>query len=713
MEAINQPVTAPNPDRRQSARRWTWLALGWLSLEYWALGPFSYIEFTDSADSHLPTILATAGLSGGSLWMPDFASGVDRLSQGLFPGLESLVFGLLPGWLATQVYAVGGIVAGGLGISLLARDVFRLSGLAAAVAGIFYATQQASSLGAIYASVFGFLPCLLWAMGRSLNHTSSIVRISGSAVLSLILAGLMVPQFLFPFGLVFALGWFILCDPIRTRQGWLTFIVCGVLIVIVRSQELAALFLNAATSHRADWVYLPDIDQTIRSIIGEFLGSGLRGPVYLWAVQLGAIACVMPILRRVGGIHKLGLLLFTTALIIMPAVLVVMQTALAQSAVSIKFFNYNFLHFYPFLPIPLALLMGLAINHWNRDRQLVAQMTALRSRQITTSGLVFAAIVLALVITSIDAKVRHGLKWMGTGNYVRNFESPILRDFAASTVDEMPYRVGFFDLPQGIAGAYGLETPSGYLNLYPDRYQDFFMGLMAPSFAADPEFERYVREWGNRLEFFRGSPPVTRNLAETFNLPLLALSNTRYLISRNELRGEGLELVRAADAPRAGLSLPARFWRSLKQNFSGYTELYIYENTDALPRAFIAPNVAGFDDKNALLEAIKRTDSVVLRATAFVLTSDGAIPASSHSKPGTVAFDVYEADEIVLKLDGSSTGVLVVTNTFSPYWVAEIDGKPASMFPVNHTFWGVNVALGDTVVRFRYKPPYRYLPFRF
>lgn len=710
---INETVSAPHPDRRHHGRRWFLLGLVWLSFEYWGLGPFSYLEFTDSADSHLPTILATAGLSGGPLWMPHFAGGADRLSQGLFPGLESIIFSLFPGWVAAQLYTVGGIVAGGIGIALLGRDVFRLSGLAAATAGIFYATQQAATFGAIYASVFGFLPFLLWALGRCLKHPMILPQAAGSAVLSLILAGLMVPQFLFPFGVLFALAWFIFCDPLRTKRGWLVFVGCGLLIGVVRSQELAALLLNASTSHRADWVYLPNMDETLRSVVEELFGSGGRGPVYLWGIQWFAIILVLPLLRRLGGANLSGLVIFTTALIVGPALLVISQTALAESISGFKFFNYNFLHFYPFVPVPAALLLGFAIHYWNRDRQLIGQLRRLRIRQFSTAGVVFGLIILAMAVTSLDAKVRHGLKWMGTGNYVRNMQSPVLQEFAAQTSDQMPFRVGFFDLPQGIAGAYGLEAPSGYLNLYPDRYQEFFMAMMAPSFAADPKFEEYVRGWGNRLELFRGPPPETRDISQAFNLSLLSLSNTRYIISRNKITAPGLVEVRAASAPRVSLSAMERFWRSLKQNFTGYTELYIYENTRALPRAFVAPGMKSFADEDTLMAELKSAAVDQLRSTAFVHADDALSDAENVAGMAAVKITDYQADQITMTLDKASSGVLVVTNTFSPYWTAQIDGKPAPIFPVHHTFWGVKIATGDQQVQFKYEPPYQYLPFRF
>jgi len=713
MVKISEPVSAPNPDRQQRGRRWIILALGWLSLEYWGLGPFSYIEFTDSADSHLPTILATAGLTGGPLWMPNFASGVDRLSQGLFPGLESIIFSLLPGWLAAQLYTVGGIVAGGVGIALLGRDVFRLPTLASWTAGIFYAAQLASASGAIYASVFGFLPFLLWALGRCLKHSSLSVQAGGAVTLSLILAGLMVPQFLFPFGILFALMWFILCDPLRTKRGWLVFAGCGLLIGLVRSQELAALLLNAATSHRADWVYLPNMDETLKSVVGELFGSGFRGPKYLWLAQWIAIASVFMMMRRPGGAHAMGLMIFTVALIVGPAVLVIAQTALAETFAGSKFFNYNFLHFYPFVPIPAALLLGFAINYWNRDRQLIDQLMQLRAKQFTIPGVLFAGVILAMMVTSLDAKVRHGLKWLGTGNYVRNMQSPVLQEFASQTSEQMPFRVGFFDLPQGIAGAYGLEVPSGYLNLYPDRYQEFFVAMMAPSIAADPKFAAYVKDWGNRLELFHGTSPETRDLTQTFNLSLLSLSNTRYIFSRNKLTAPGLVEVRAASAPRVSASTMDRFWRSLKQNFTGYTELYIYENTNVLPRAFVAPQVMSFADDDALMAALESATVDQLRSTAFVHAGDKIPVLDTVTLAGDVIITDYQPDHIEMNLNGTSSGVLIVSNTYSPYWIAEIDGKPAPIFPVHHTYWGVKVAPGDRNVQFRYEPPYRYLPFRF
>jgi uncharacterized membrane protein YfhO len=68
--------------------------------------------------------------------------------------------------------------------------------------------------------------------------------------------------------------------------------------------------------------------------------------------------------------------------------------------------------------------------------------------------------------------------------------------------------------------------------------------------------------------------------------------------------------------------------------------------------------------------------------------------------------DDYSADRIRLGLVTPAAGILVITNSFSQFWRASIDGRPAPVFPVDHAFQGVAVHGGAQTVELRYRPPY-------
>src|SRR5437660_263545 len=77
---------------------------GWLSLEYVALGPLSWIYGYGGSLESIPVHLGLARTNGlFSLWTPLVAGGLDRLSFWATAdplNLEAWLFALLPTWLA-------------------------------------------------------------------------------------------------------------------------------------------------------------------------------------------------------------------------------------------------------------------------------------------------------------------------------------------------------------------------------------------------------------------------------------------------------------------------------------------------------------------------------------------------------------------------------------------------------------------------------------
>ena len=50
--------------------------------------------------------------------------------------------------------------------------------------------------------------------------------------------------------------------------------------------------------------------------------------------------------------------------------------------------------------------------------------------------------------------------------------------------------------------------------------------------------------------------------------------------------------------------------------------------------------------------------------------------------------------------------MLVNAISYNPFWKAWIDGRPAKVFPVDHTFQGIVLPAGRHRVVFEYDPPY-------
>jgi hypothetical protein len=131
-----------------------------------------------------------------------------------------------------------------------------------------------------------------------------------------------------------------------------------------------------------------------------------------------------------------------------------------------------------------------------------------------------------------------------------------------------------------------------------------------------------------------------------------------------------------------------------------------------LPRFFVAHRARAFADEADLLAALAQASAVELRSTAFIAgapaeESAGRSPTATAAG-ATVRVRDYSADKIQLDVVTPAAGILVITNSFSEFWRATIDGTPAPVFPVYHAFQGVAVQGGAHGVELRYRPPYSF-----
>jgi hypothetical protein len=84
----------------------------------------------------------------------------------------------------------------------------------------------------------------------------------------------------------------------------------------------------------------------------------------------------------------------------------------------------------------------------------------------------------------------------------------------------------------------------------------------------------------------------------------------------------------------------------------------------------------------------------------------GALGEAGGFGNGTISMVRYTPDEIVLDVDHNGSSFLVIANTWSPYWRAEVDGKSTPLIRTNHAQFGLPIVAGGRRVRLHYDPPY-------
>ena len=152
-------------------------------------------------------------------------------------------------------------------------------------------------------------------------------------------------------------------------------------------------------------------------------------------------------------------------------------------------------------------------------------------------------------------------------------------------------------------------------------------------------------------------------------------------------------------------------------------DVNIYENTRALPRAWLASEVRVLDDE-AMLQVIRtgylpdgsKWDPLrtALVESELPLALDGSARAGADSsqagkvdgpsQAGRVDVTTYEPNRLSLAAHAGGQSLMVLSENEYPGWRAYVDGAPASIIRVNYELRGVLVPAGEHQVTIVYRP---------
>ncbi|HQL90887.1 MAG TPA: DUF6044 family protein [Syntrophales bacterium] len=695
----------------------------WLALEYVGLGPLSYVPLADHGENNLPARLATAlAWQEGEIgfWFPQALMGADRLSMGLQNKTDLLFFFLLPGWLAHGLILWAQRFVAGYFMYRLLAERFGAGALPSLTGGILYAlfsqpaiNQQWAGFSLYDGLALPALPCVLWALGRILERGGS------TGILAAGLAGAgysLVSHFFYTvFILPLVLLWFPLVEG--RKRGLFVVLAAFVLgWVAVEAPFLWASAVQAPLGHRRHWA-VPHVL------------SGNATALWLVAIDLplALLRDNLPILiAAAAGLlfarQRDRRLLATSALAGACLAYCICDTLflgglLFEAGI---FPGFNFSRVYIVIPFLFIAAGCLGLEHvpssWQvRLEGVAGGQTALAVRTLLCLALIGLAGWQSLAIK--------GEAFMGIADgktFSNLYRHPALAELQRLRTGQPSFRVATVAGAirsgplTGYAWAYGLETADGYIPLYSERYHRFWEAVISPLESHDPAGVDLFRRRGSRayltLPAWERLGGQTVRLESRARLNLLSLANVRYIVSAVPLEGTGLHLragdflerqIEWAERPRRD-----RFLGMILGEYPG-TPLYVYENTEVLPRFFLASRVRAFDDPGPLLDALASAPAGELLTTAFVMRRDMeglAVPAGDN--PGGVSVRSLGPDRIELEVDARTASVLTVTSNFNPGWRAWINGIPHRVFPVDHTFLGVAMPAGRHDVVFSYALPF-------
>jgi len=250
---------------------------------------------------------------------------------------------------------------------------------------------------------------------------------------------------------------------------------------------------------------------------------------------------------------------------------------------------------------------------------------------------------------------------------------PGIATLQARAATEPPFRIASFG-PQDVlapnAGMlYGLQDVRGYDTIVLQRYARF-LDLIEPQLQNLNLYSQTTKSFT--------SP-------KTLSSPLFDLLGVRYVLSTAGISDPHYRLV--AGGP-----------------------VKVYENSDALPRAFVVYRAAAAPDAAAALTRI--ADQAFRPGKEVVVEGPASLALANDAGHGGAAIKQYGANRVTIDVITDSSGYLVLADTYFPGWTARI--RPASsgqgewrtvdVVPADEAFRAIPLAAGHWTVEFRYQP---------
>jgi hypothetical protein len=135
-------------------------------------------------------------------------------------------------------------------------------------------------------------------------------------------------------------------------------------------------------------------------------------------------------------------------------------------------------------------------------------------------------------------------------------------------------------------------------------------------------------------------------------------------------------------------------------------DAYLYANEDALARVRLATAVLVVAEESAAHEALgepgtdPRERVVIEGALGGFRLGTGTIQVSQQ--PGTARLTEDAPERVVVAVDATRDGILVLADSWMPGWAATLDGAPVPMAPADLAFRAVAVPAGQHEVVFSY-----------
>ncbi len=136
-------------------------------------------------------------------------------------------------------------------------------------------------------------------------------------------------------------------------------------------------------------------------------------------------------------------------------------------------------------------------------------------------------------------------------------------------------------------------------------------------------------------------------------------------------------------------------------------DVKIYENLDVMPRAYWIPDWRWIQEGQSAVDLMRSPDFDV-RNTAILLPQGDPLPqpeqGEAASLSGTVAITQYLPEKVVINTTTAQDGMLILSDTHYPGWMATIDGQPTPIYQANQLFRALHLPAGTHEIVYTFEP---------
>ena len=166
-------------------------------------------------------------------------------------------------------------------------------------------------------------------------------------------------------------------------------------------------------------------------------------------------------------------------------------------------------------------------------------------------------------------------------------------------------------------------------------------------------------------------------LGSPANQTLWRMANVKYIVLENPVNVSGLVPL-----------------------YSG-NKTYVYENQNALPRAYFVNSV----QKASALEILNKVKNNQFDPKDIAFVEDADIKVDRPDSTASVQIEKYGDENIYLNVNASGNNFLFLGDTYvGKGWKAYVDGSETPIYRANHNFRGIVVPKGNHKIHFEYLP---------